>query len=153
MASVVQSELSPIGGTETSTSSIIPSLPSTTFVAVPYGPSVTLPSPYPQNAIFPLALTPSTPNTPVADIVAGINHLSSTTTIRSLLTQHGAIYFKDLNLSTADEFSQFAAAFGWTPHEDIGNPVRRTLHAPNVATANEGPNTQPVYPHNEFGLS
>lgn len=25
--------------------------------------------------------------------------------------------------------------------------------APNVATANEGPNTMPVYPHNEFVLS
>lgn len=51
------------------------------------------------------------------------------------------------------KFSRFAHAFGWAPHEDIGNPVRRVVHAKNVASANEGPNTQPVYPHNEFGLS
>ena len=25
----------------------------------------------------------------------------------------------------------------WTPHIDIGNPVNRILHAPNVANANE----------------
>ncbi|KAF2711035.1 Clavaminate synthase-like protein, partial [Pleomassaria siparia CBS 279.74] len=79
--------------------------------------------------------------------------LTSTGSIRNLLTKHGAIYFQDLGLANASEFSDFAHAFSWTPHEDIGNPVRRTVLAKNVATANEGPNTQPVYPHNEFGLS
>ncbi len=124
-----------------------------TFQPIPYAPSVNLPEPYPENTTFPLALTPTSPHPPIDDIVTAIKSLSGSGAIRSLLTQHGAIYFSGLGLSTADEFSQFASAIGWTPHEDIGNPVRRTVHAFNVATANEGPNTKPVYPHNEFGLS
>lgn len=125
----------------------------TTFDAIKYAPAVDLPAPYPTNSSFPLALTPSTPDSSIATLVAEIKHLSQSNTIRTLLTQHGGIYFSNLGLKDAGEFSQFASAFGWTPHEDIGNPVRRTVHAYNVATANEGPNTQPVYPHNEFGLS
>jgi alpha-ketoglutarate-dependent taurine dioxygenase len=125
----------------------------TTFRATSYAPSVELAAPYPSNTTFPLALTPSTEGSSISSLVDEIKHLSRTNTIRSLLTQHGGIYFSNLALKDADEFSQFASAFGWTPHEDIGNPVRRTVHAYNVATANEGPNTQPVYPHNEFGLS
>ncbi|KAF2806585.1 Clavaminate synthase-like protein [Mytilinidion resinicola] len=80
-------------------------------------------------------------NIPLSELVASIRQFSSSGSIRHL------------RLKSPDEFSQFAHAFGWPAHEDIGNPVRRTIHAPNVATANEGPNTQPVYPHNEFGLS
>jgi len=124
-----------------------------TFVATPYAPSVELAPPYPVQTTFPLALTPSNPESSISSLVNEIKHLSQTNTIRSLLTQHGGIYFSNLGLKDAEEFSQLAAAFGWSPHEDIGNPVRRTVHAYNVATANEGPNTQPVYPHNEFGLS
>lgn len=130
-----------------------PSAFSATFERVDYEPSVKLPSPYPVDTAFPLALTPSSQNTSINDLVESVKHLCSIGTIRDLLTQHGAIYFSNLGLSTAEEFSQFASAFGWTPHEDIGNPVRRTIHAFNVATANEGPSTDPVYPHNEFGLS
>ncbi|KAH8679602.1 hypothetical protein BGZ60DRAFT_524818 [Tricladium varicosporioides] len=126
---------------------------STTFERVDYGPSVTLPSPYPVDTTFPLALAPSSQNISINDLIESVKHLGRTGRISNLLTQHGAIYFSNLGLSTAEEFSQFASAFGWTPHEDIGNPVRRTIHAFNVATANEGPNTEPVYPHNEFGLS
>lgn len=128
-------------------------IPSLNFKAIPYASSVNLPAPYPENTAFPLALAPTSPHSSIKDIVAEIKSLSSTGTIRSLLSQHGSIYFSGLGLSTAEEFSQFASAFGWNPHEDIGNPVRRTEHAFNVATANEGPNTDPVYPHNEFGLS
>ncbi len=124
-----------------------------TFVAIPYTPCVELTAPYPSHTSFPIALTPSNKGTTISSLVGEIKHLSQTNTVRSLLTQHGGIYFSNLGLKDADEFSQFASAFGWTPHEDIGNPVRRTIHAYNVATANEGPNTQPVYPHNEFGLS
>lgn len=124
-----------------------------TFNATEYAPSVDLTSPYPPHTTFPLSLTPSTSESSIAALVKAVKHLSQSNTIRSLLTQHGGIYFSNLGLKDADEFSQFATAFGWSPHEDIGNPVRRTVHAYNVATANEGPNTQPVYPHNEFGLS
>ncbi|KAL2865969.1 taud/tfda taurine catabolism dioxygenase [Aspergillus lucknowensis] len=123
------------------------------FEPTDYTPSVKLSQPYPPDTPFPLALSPTPPNQPISEKVSAIKALTQQGTINDLLQTHGAIYFKDLQLADADEFSVFAAAFGWTPHEDIGNPVRRTIHAYNVATANEGPNTQPVYPHNEFGLS
>ncbi|KAL2816971.1 taud/tfda taurine catabolism dioxygenase [Aspergillus granulosus] len=123
------------------------------FEPIPYTPQVNLSHPYPSSIVFPLALTPSHPSASISEKVSAIRSLSAAGTIASLLLTHSAIYFRDLNLASAEEFSAFASAFGWTPHEDIGNPVRRTVHAFNVATANEGPNTQPVYPHNEFGLS
>ncbi|KAK3989374.1 hypothetical protein QBC44DRAFT_85549 [Cladorrhinum sp. PSN332] len=119
----------------------------------PYGPSVELPAPYPEATKFPLSLTPTQPQSSLDDIVTEVQQLSASGRIRNLLDRHGAIYFQNLGLKDAQEFSKFAHAFGFVPHEDIGNPVRRTILAPNVATANEGPNTMPVYPHNEFGLS
>jgi len=118
----------------------------------PYPPSVSLPAPFPQDAVLPLSLALVGTAT-LSEITAEIRDLTASGRIRSLLDRHGAIYFQGLDLKDADEFSKFAHAFGWVAHEDIGNPVRRTIHAKNVATANEGPNTQPVYPHNEFGLS
>jgi alpha-ketoglutarate-dependent taurine dioxygenase len=124
-----------------------------TFQTTAYDPSVQLQAPYAPNTTFPLSLSPVNSSVPLSKLVSSIQSLTSTGTIRTLLTKHSAIFFKDLDLKDASEFSQFAHAFGWTPHEDIGNPVRRTVLAKNVATANEGPNTQPVYPHNEFGLS
>lgn len=123
------------------------------FRFVPYGPSVSLQDPYPPNTVFPLALSLTKSGLPLGDLTDSIKQLSAVGKIEELLNRHGAIYFKDLGLGSAEEFSQFAQAFGWLPHEDIGNPVRRTVVAYNVATANEGPNTMPVYPHNEFGLS
>ncbi|KAF6836542.1 taurine catabolism dioxygenase [Colletotrichum plurivorum] len=124
-----------------------------TLRPVLYGPAVKLPAPYPENTEFPTSLALASPATHIADLVAEIRGLSASGRLRELLDAHGAVYFQDLELRDADEFSQFAHAFGWTPHEDIGNPVRRNVLARNVATANEGPNTRPVYPHNEFGLS
>ncbi|KAK4175399.1 hypothetical protein QBC36DRAFT_189943 [Triangularia setosa] len=118
-----------------------------------YEPSVDLPAPYPPCFQFPYSLTRTDQDSSIDDVVSEIKNLTASSEIRSLLNQHGAVYFQNLNLKSADEFSQFAHAFGFVPHEDIGNPVRRTILAPNVATANEGPNTMPVFPHNEFGLS
>ncbi|KAK1569713.1 uncharacterized protein LY79DRAFT_679488 [Colletotrichum navitas] len=119
-----------------------------TLRTAPYDSAVHLRAPYSENTVFPLSLAASRPDTHIAHLVAAIQELSSNEKLRALLYEHGAVYFQNL-----DEFSQFAHAFGWTAHEDIGNPVRRTIRAKNVATANEGPNTQPVDPHNEFGLS
>jgi hypothetical protein len=118
-----------------------------------YGPSVGLPLPYPKGTTFPLALKTSRDVSSLDDIIAEVQNLTASGQVRNFLDQYGAIYFQDLGLESPEEFSKFAHAFGFIPHEDIGNPVRRTVLAPNVATANEGPNTMPVYPHNEFGLS
>ncbi|KAK5661146.1 hypothetical protein OQA88_11037 [Cercophora sp. LCS_1] len=120
---------------------------------VPFGPSASLPAPYPENTAFPLSLRPTRADASLDEIVAEVRDLSASGRIKSLLNRHGAVYFQGLGLRNPHEFSKFAHAFGWKAHEDIGNPVRRTILAKNVATANEGPNTQPVYPHNEFGLS
>ncbi|KAK4212629.1 Clavaminate synthase-like protein [Rhypophila decipiens] len=119
----------------------------------PYAPAISLPAPFPKDALLPLSLAPTNRNASLSQITAEIRDLKASGRIQDLLDRHGAIYFQNLGLKSADEFSEFAHAFGWKPHEDIGNPVRRTILAKNVATANEGPNTLPVYPHNEFGLS
>jgi hypothetical protein len=115
------------------------------------------PKPAPQGvgpSAFPLVLSPTSPaELSLSNLISEAERLGKTGDIQIVLNRHGAIHFKDIGLKDASEFSQFARAFGWVPHEDIGNPVRRTVLADNVATANEGPNTQPVYPHNEFGLS
>ncbi|KAK7706878.1 hypothetical protein SLS63_013871 [Diaporthe eres] len=114
------------------------------FRPAPYGPSVNLPDPYPRDTEFPLSLASNKPNADILDLIAEVEELSSSGDLGKLLNKHGAIYFQGLGLKNADEFSQFAHAFGWAPHEDIGNPVRRVVHAKNVASANEGPNTQPT---------
>ncbi|KAL1616692.1 hypothetical protein SLS54_008259 [Diplodia seriata] len=124
------------------------------FQITPSTAAVELPAPYPPHTTFPLSLSPSKPDTPLPDLLSEIHRLSSTGAIHTLLASHGgAIHFRNLPLRSAAAFSHFAHAFGWTPHETIGNPVRRTTLAPNVATANEGPPTLPIYPHNEFALS
>lgn len=106
-----------------------------------------------ETTTLPLSLSPSNPRISLEDILTDTSEFSQSGRLHQLLDQHGAIYFQNIGIKDAEEFSRFAHSFGWPAHEDIGNPVRRTVHAKNVATANEGPNTQPVYPHNEFGLS
>lgn len=123
------------------------------FQPAHYAPAINLPEPYPENTSFPVSLKPYDTDATLSQKVSDIKKLVKSGEIRRLLNTHGGIYFQDLNILNAEEFSEFAHAFGYVPHEDIGNPVRRTILAKNVATANEGPNTRPVYPHNEFGLS
>ncbi|KAN0060493.1 hypothetical protein ACQY0O_007824 [Thecaphora frezii] len=80
----------------------------------------------------------------------------------SLLRHHldvhgGAIVFRRTPLRSADDFSRFlhvlAEGAGWEAHVDKGLMVLRRPYAANVATANEGPPTQPIGSHNEYGLS
>ncbi|PWN47141.1 Clavaminate synthase-like protein [Violaceomyces palustris] len=101
---------------------------------------------------------------------------STTSRLRSLLDSNGgAIQFKRLPLRTADDFSEFVHALAgqrfdegeeeeeeeeeegkrevWIPHQDKGLMVIRTQFSKNVATANEGPSTQSIGFHNEYGLS
>jgi alpha-ketoglutarate-dependent taurine dioxygenase len=118
-----------------------------------YEPSVKLEYNDPEPVESPLAFSFADSQLRLDDIVQEAIRLARSGELDTLLNKHGAVYFKGLGLKDAGKFSEFAHAFGWVPHEDIGNPVRRTVHAKNVASANEGPNTQPVYPHNEFGLS
>ncbi|KAF2682277.1 Clavaminate synthase-like protein [Lentithecium fluviatile CBS 122367] len=122
------------------------------FEIVPYAPAVDLPEPYPPKTTFPISLIPSRPTTSLSVLLSEIRRITSTGEIRRLLNNHGAIYFQKLDLASSDEFSQFAHAFGFVPHEGNANRIPRTTVAPNVSIADEGPNAEPVYPHNESEL-
>ncbi|KAI9167970.1 Clavaminate synthase-like protein [Paramyrothecium foliicola] len=101
------------------------------FQEVSYGPAVHLTEPYENPRAFPLSLGP-VGNAPLPKLIADVQRLSKDGTIRKHLNEHGGIYFQGLGLQSAEEFSQFAHAFGWTPHEDIGNPgVKYQLFYPN----------------------
>ena len=65
------------------------------------------------------------------------------------LAQHGTLLFRGLPIHSAQDFSKFAHAFGYKPHEIIGIVVDRPLLAPNVAPANEAPKEVLIYNHNE----
>lgn len=65
------------------------------------------------------------------------------------LARHGALLFRGLPIHNADDFSRFAHAFGYKPHEIIGIVVERPVLAPNVAPANEAPKEVLIYNHNE----
>ncbi|KAF2481856.1 taurine catabolism dioxygenase TauD [Neohortaea acidophila] len=69
--------------------------------------------------------------------------------LTNLLAQHGTLLFRGLPIKNAEEFSQFAHAFGYRPHEIIGIVVNRPMLAPNVAPANEAPKEVLIYNHNE----
>ncbi|WWD18879.1 hypothetical protein CI109_103334 [Kwoniella shandongensis] len=73
--------------------------------------------------------------------------------VRRALWSHGGILLRGLPIETAQHFSELLHAFKWTPHVEVGNPVKRTVHAPNVANANEGPPELYIPAHNEFGIS
>lgn len=69
--------------------------------------------------------------------------------LTNLLAQHGTLLFRGLPIHNAHDFSAFAHAFGYKPHEIIGIVVDRPLLAPNVAPANEAPKEVLIYSHNE----
>ncbi|KAJ5171179.1 Taurine catabolism dioxygenase TauD/TfdA [Penicillium coprophilum] len=108
--------------------------------------------PHPKNTVIPLALRPTE-----ADAKATLDAVVET--IKALqekdgiltkkLARHGTLLFRDLPIHNAEDFSKFAHAFGYKPHEIIGIVVDRPLLAPNVAPANEAPKEVLIYSHNE----
>ncbi|GAA5915368.1 hypothetical protein JCM6882_000234 [Rhodosporidiobolus microsporus] len=104
---------------------------------------------------FPLALQTDSSIKTLDDFIAAVEVTVKRGELIPLLTQHGgAILFRGTHATSPEDFSRIAHAFKLgPPHEELGNPVIRTLLAKNVATANEGPSTHPVYPHSEFGWS
>ncbi|KAE8374519.1 hypothetical protein BDV26DRAFT_41137 [Aspergillus bertholletiae] len=113
----------------------------------------TLGPPHPRNSVIPLALRPT------EDRKESLTLDAITSTIKTLqtrdqtftkyLARHGALLFRNLPIRSADDFSKFAHAFGYKPHEIIGIVVDRPLLAPNVAPANEAPKEVQIYNHNE----
>ncbi|KAI1077545.1 Clavaminate synthase-like protein [Whalleya microplaca] len=110
-------------------------------------------SPHPEGTTIPLALRPSTHDTILPDLDSIVETVESLQDQGGILTNklalHGALLFRGLPIHNADEFSKFAHAFGYKPHEIIGIVVDRPLLAPNVAPANESPKEVLIYSHNE----
>ncbi|KAL4792940.1 hypothetical protein BDV19DRAFT_400297 [Aspergillus venezuelensis] len=106
--------------------------------------------PHPPNTVTPLAMKPSGEKQPTLDtVIETIKSLQRTKTLTSLLAKHGTLLFRGLPIHSATDFSAFAHAFGYKPHEIIGIVVDRPVLAPNVAPANEAPKEVRIYNHNE----
>ncbi|KAL4960103.1 uncharacterized protein BDV14DRAFT_205032 [Aspergillus stella-maris] len=105
------------------------------------------------SAPFPLALKASNIST-VAEAVSAIRDFTKSGQLRSLIKHHGgAILLRGLPIKTPHDYSEIAHAFGLRAHTEVGRPPLRTVLAPNVKTANEGPPELPIWPHNEYGWS
>ncbi|KAB8256817.1 hypothetical protein BDV32DRAFT_160897 [Aspergillus pseudonomiae] len=109
--------------------------------------------PHPSNTVIPLALRPtedSKQSLTLDAIISTIETLQSRDqAFTKYLARHGTLLFRDLPIHNADDFSRFAHAFGYKPHEIIGIVVDRPVLAPNVAPANEAPKEVQIYNHNE----
>lgn len=105
-------------------------------------------APHAPGTVTPLALRPSAPTTLDA-AVARVRALQVDATLTALLAKHGALLFRGLPIKDAHDFSAFAHAFGFAPHEIVGIVVERGLLAANVAPANESPAHVTIYNHNE----
>lgn len=117
---------------------------------------------------FPLILRPTQKSPTVDDVLQGAHELAvnpsamhrDDSPIRNLLDHSGgAVLFRGMPLRSAQDFSQYVEAlsgkgqYAWTPHEVIGMHVLRKPQAQNVYTVNEGPPSQVIMWHNEFGFS
>jgi len=108
--------------------------------------------PHPPDTVSPLALrlteqdaSPSLEN--IVDTIKNLQEREGVFTKK--LARHGTLLFRGLPIHNAEDFSKFAHAFGYKPHEIIGIVVDRPLLAPNVAPANEAPKEVLIYSHNE----
>ncbi|RMZ85881.1 hypothetical protein DV737_g371, partial [Chaetothyriales sp. CBS 132003] len=132
-----------------------PPSPSLSFVpfTLPSTNQRTLGPPHPPGTVIPLALqaVPGLPNEEISlnSAIETVRTLQKDGILTNLLAQHGALLFRNLPIHSAAEFSKFAHAFNFRPHEIIGIVVDRPLLAPNVAPANESPPHVLIYNHNE----
>lgn len=107
----------------------------------------------PEGGLFPLAFR-VIGATSIAQSVQAIRDFSESGQLASLIKENGgAILFRGLPIQTPDDYSKVSHAFGLSPHHEVGRPPLRTVLAPNVKTANEGPPELPIWPHNEYGWS
>ena len=107
-------------------------------------------APHPQETVQPLALRAHADGKITLDAaVNAVKQLQKQDILTSKLAQHGTLLFRGLPIHDAHDFSKFAHAFGYSPHEIIGIVVNRPLLAPNVAPANEAPKEVLIYNHNE----
>lgn len=106
------------------------------------------------SAPFPLAVKVPPGTNDIAKSIKLISDFVESGNLHRLITYHGgAILIRGLPLKTPDDYSKVGHAFGFRPHIEVGRPPLRTILAPNVKTANEGPPELPIWPHNEYGWS
>ncbi|KAI0531919.1 hypothetical protein GGR58DRAFT_491992 [Xylaria digitata] len=110
-------------------------------------------APHPARTTIPLALRlsqPGTENINLDDVITAIKGLQSQDKILTKkLALHGTLLFRGLPIHNADDFSRFAHAFGFKPHEIIGIVVDRPVLAPNISHANTAPKEVLIHSHNE----
>jgi alpha-ketoglutarate-dependent taurine dioxygenase len=109
--------------------------------------------PHPPGSISPLALRPVEHEHSSLDLDSTVDTIKALQAQDGILTKqlatHGTLLFRGLPINGAHDFSRFAHAFGYKPHEIIGIVVDRPVLAPNIAPANEAPKEVLVYNHNE----
>ncbi|GAA5904954.1 hypothetical protein JCM6882_002403 [Rhodosporidiobolus microsporus] len=118
-------------------------------------PSVSFPH-LASSASFPGLYRLSSPVHSVEEAVAALSRWAETGDLKATLKAHGgALLLRGLPLSDPHAFSKIASAsrVGTQPHEEVGRPPKRTVLAPAVSTANEGPAWAPIWTHNEYGWS
>jgi hypothetical protein len=110
---------------------------------------------YSEDHAFPLAIQAKQDWKPsLEEAVAHIAAISGSGGLFKLVRRHGgAVLIRGLPIFSPDDYSRLAHAFGFRAHEEVGRPPIRTVLAPNVKTANEGPPELPIWPHNEYGWS
>lgn len=110
-------------------------------------------APHPKGTVTPLALRPANFDHTAPELDTVVKTIQSLQGQDGILTKklavHGTLLFRGLPIHSAEDFSKFAHAFGYSPHEIIGIVVDRPLLAPNVAPANEAPKEVLIYNHNE----
>ena len=136
--------------TQSSNAAVLPSsiptqLPRISFEAfdLPKSNQKTLGTPHAPGTISPLALRPveqDREDVTLDDVVDTIKSLQAQDgTLTKKLALHGTLLFRGLPIHGAHDFSKFAHAYGYRPHEIIGIVVDRPTLAPNIAPANEAP--------------
>lgn len=95
---------------------------------------------FPEEAEFPLALRPAGTWQPsLRESIEAVEELSRSGQLSELVKKHGgAVMIRGLPITTAQDYSEVAHAFGFRAHEEVGRPPLRTVLAKNVKTANEG---------------
>ena len=105
---------------------------------------------------FPIGFQVKTAGDQTTSVEEGIqflHDLSASGELTRLLQEHGAVLFRGFGSPSAETFSKLVNAAergrGNTPYEQVGLAGKRSIQAPEVFTANEGPETQRFFLHNE----